>query len=338
MTLFKAYIKGTGSFFPAKKLTNKDLEKLVDTNDQWIKERTGISSRSIAADNETTSDLAYQASLQAIKSANIKKTDIDFIILATATPDYPMPNTACLVQHKLGIQNCPALDMSAACSGFVYALSVANQFIQTGTYKNILVIGAEVLHNFVNYTDRNTCILFGDGAGATILSRNEQCDDSVNNSINDRGIASHHLGADGSQSDLLEVPAGGSAQVITPEILKNHGHCVVMKGKELFKEAVLSMSQRCTEALEKNNLTNKDIDWVIPHQANTRIINAVAKQLDVPLEKVINEIKNMGNTSAATVPMALDIAVKDGRIKKGHWVLLVAFGSGLTSGSVLLKY
>lgn len=330
MTLFKAYIKGTGSFFPAKKLTNQDLAKLVDTNDQWIKERTGISSRSIASDNETTSDLAYQASLEAIKAANIKKTDIDFILLATATPDYLMPNTACLVQYKLGIQNCPSLDMSAACSGFVYALSIANQFIQTGSYKNILVIGAEVLHNFVNYTDRNTCILFGDGAGATIVSRNEKNDDS--------GIVSHHLGADGSQALLLEVPAGGSAQPITPKILKEHGHCVTMKGKELFKEAVLSMSQRCTEALEKNQLTAEDIDWIIPHQANTRIINAVAKQLNIPLDKVVNEIKNMGNTSAGTVPMALDIAVKDGRIKKGHWVLLVAFGSGLTSGSVLLKY
>lgn len=330
MTLFKAYIKGTGSFFPKKKLTNQDLEKLVDTSDSWIKERTGISSRSIASDNETTSDLAYQASLQAVKEANIKNTDIDFILLATATPDYPMPNTACLVQSKLGIQNCPSLDISAACSGFVYALSIANQFIQTGVYKNILVIGAEVLHNFINYTDRNTCILFGDGAGATIVSRNEQNDD--------RGIFSHHLDADGSQSQLLEVFAGGSVQPITPEVLKEHGHCITMKGKELFKEAVLSMSQRCVEALEKNQLTAQDIDWVIPHQANTRIINAVAKQMNIPLDKMINEIKDMGNTSAATVPMALDIAVKDGRIKKGHWVLLVAFGSGLTSGSVLLKY
>lgn len=330
MTLFKAYIKGTGSFSPKKKLTNQDLEKLVDTNDQWIKERTGISSRSIAGDNQTTSDLAYQAALEAIKSAKINKEEIDFILLATATPDYPMPNTACLVQHKLGIQNCPSLDMSAACSGFVYALSIANQFIQTGSYKNILVIGAEILHNFVNYTDRNTCILFGDGAGAAIVSQNQTSDDS--------GIRSYHLDADGSQSKLLEIPAGGSAQVITPEVLKAHGHCVVMKGKELFKEAVYSMNQRCVEALEKNQLKAEDIDWIIPHQANTRIINAVAKQLNVPLEKVINEIKDMGNTSAATVPMALDIAVKDGRIKKGHWVLLVAFGSGLTSGSVLLKY
>ncbi|MBE8162938.1 MAG: ketoacyl-ACP synthase III [Bdellovibrionaceae bacterium] len=330
MTLFKAYIKGTGSFFPEKKLTNQDLEKLVDTNDQWIQERTGISSRSIASDNETTSDLAYKAALKAIAAANIDKNEIDCILLATATPDYPMPNTSCLVQHKLEIPHCPALDMSAACSGFIYALSVANQFIQTGTYKNILVVGAEILHNFVNYTDRNTCILFGDGAGACILSRNETKDDS--------GIVSHHLSADGSQSHLLEVPAGGSAKVITAEVLEKKDHCVVMKGKELFKEAVTSMSRRCMEALEKNQLTAQDIDWVIPHQANTRIINAVAKQLNVPLNKVVNEIKDMGNTSAATVPMALDIAVKDGRIKKGHWVLLVAFGSGLTSGSVLLKY
>lgn len=333
MTLFKAYIKGTGSFFPKKKLTNKDLEKIVDTSDQWILERTGISSRSIASEGETTSDLAYQASLKAIKAANIKNTDIDFILVATSSPDYPMPNTACLTQQKLGIKNhCPALDISVACAGFVYGLSIANQFIQTGSYKNILVIGAEILHNFVNYTDRNTCILFGDGAGAVIVSRNEEEEND------DSRIISHHLGADGSQGDLLKVPAGGSVQLITAEILKEHGHCVAMKGKELFKEAVLSMSQRCNEALEKNQLTAEDIDWVIPHQANTRIINAVAKHLNVPLDKVINEIKDMGNTSAATVPTALDIAVKDGRIKKGHLVLLVAFGSGLTSGSVLLKY
>lgn len=330
MTLPKAYIKGTGSYFPKKKLSNKDLEKLVDTSDHWITERTGILSRSIAADNEVTSDLAYQATLQALKAAKMQATDIDFILIATNTPDFPMPNTACVLQNKLGAGKCPALDISAACSGFVYALSIANSFIQTSMYKNILVVGAEVLHNFVDYTDRNTCILFGDGAGAVIISAETNTAAS--------GIASCHLSADGSKGDILKIFAGGSSQVITAEVLKNHDHCVKMQGTEVFKEAVYGMTQRCKEALEKNNLTAKDIDWVIPHQANARIINTVARQLNISQDKVINEIKNMGNTSAATVPMTLDIAVKDGRVKRGHWVLMCAFGSGLTSGSVLLKY
>lgn len=328
--LFRTRIKGIGSYLPEKKLSNKELEQIVETNDEWITNRTGIRNRSIAAEGEYTSDLALKASLRAIEMANISVDQIDAILFATVSPDQVMPNTACVLQHKLGAENCMALDLSAACSGFVYALAIADQFIKTGPYKNILVVGAEVLHPFINYKDRGTCILFGDGAGAAIVSRATDEEESI--------IYSHHLHADGSIGDLFVLPAGGSKIPFSQEVIDNDLQYVQMKGKEIFKHAVRTMSQCCDEALKANDLPASMVDWVIPHQANIRIIEATAKHFGISLDKVVNVIENMGNTSAATVPVAFDQAVRDGRIQRGNIVLLTAFGAGITSGSLLLKF
>jgi 3-oxoacyl-[acyl-carrier-protein] synthase III len=328
---YRARISGTGSYLPEKKLTNYDLEKMVETNHDWIVERTGISHRHIANDDQATSDLAYEATLKALQAANLKVEDLDAILFATVSPDQVMPNTACVLQDRLGARrNIMALDISAACSGFIYGISVANQFIQTGTYKHILVIGAEVLHRLVNYKDRETCILFGDGAGACILSRSD--DDQPSK------IYSHHLGADGSIGDLFVLPAGGSRMPFSQEVLDGKMQYVKMKGREIFKNAVRSMTDVCELALKTNNMTIDDVHWLIPHQANIRILESVAKHFEFPLEKVIINIANTGNTSAATVIIALDEAIRDGRIQRGQNVLLTAFGAGLTMGSVLLKY
>lgn len=329
-TLQRTRISGTGSYFPEKLLTNKDLEKMVETDDQWIRERTGIASRHIAADGQFTSDLGYEASLKALEMAELSPEDIDMIIFATVSPDQPMPNTACVLQKKLGCRNVVAFDLSAACTGFVYSLSVANKFIQTGTYKHILVVGAEVLHNYVNYKDRETCILFGDGAGAAVVSRAEEGQDSE--------ILSEHLYADGQISDLFVLPAGGSKMPFTQEVLDSGNQYMNMRGREIFKHAVRTMSQSCSEALETNNLTKDDIDWIIPHQANLRILDAVAKHFDFPNDKVIVNLQHTGNTSAATVPTALDEAVRDGRIQRGQMLLLTAFGAGITSGSICMRF
>lgn len=330
MSQFRSRIAGTGSFLPEKLLTNADLEKIVETNDQWIVERTGIKSRHIAADGVNTSDLAFEASKRALDAAQLTPGDLDMILVATVSPDQPMPNTACILQHKLGAGECMAVDISAACTGFVYGLSIADQFIRTGTYKNILVVGAEVLHRYVNYKDRETCILFGDGAGAAVLSRAKEEEDSK--------IYSVHLHADGSISDLFVLPAGGSAIPFSERVLKEELHYVRMKGREIFKHAVRTMSHACDEALEHNNMSADEVSWIIPHQANLRIIEAVAKHFKIPMDKVVVEIEDTANTSAATVIIALDRAIRDGRIQRGQNILLTAFGAGITSGSVLLKF
>lgn len=328
--MYRSFISGTGSFLPEKKLTNYDLEKMMDTNHDWIVERTGIESRRMAEPGVGPSELALNAAQDALKAANLKPEDLDMIIFGTLTSDYIMPSAACELQRKLGARNVMSFDLSAACSGFVYGLSVADQFIKTGQYKNILVVGAEVLHNLINYKDRQTAILFGDAAGAAIISRAPESSQS--------GILSTHMYAEGDLADLLVIPAGGSKTPTTTETLAQDLGFVTMKGREIFKHAVRTMSSCCQIALDANNMKKEDVKWVIPHQANTRIIEAVAKHFDISMDKVVLRIADMGNTSAATVPVALDTAVRDGRIQRGDVVLLTAFGAGLTSGSVLLRY
>ena len=303
-------IIGTGGYLPNKILTNKDLESLVDTTDEWIVERTGIKQRHISEDNETTSSMATKASLDAIKSANIKNSQIDLIIVATTTPDQIFPSTACIVQNNLNII-APAFDVQAACTGFIYALSIADNYIKTGTCKNVLVIGAEKYSNLLDWSDRSTCVLFGDGAGAVILSADTN-----------EGIISSHIHADGQYNDLLSVED------------KN----IKMRGNEVFKVAVNTLSKLVDETLNKNNLDKSDIDWLVPHQANLRIIKAAAKKLSMSLDQVVVTVDKHANTSAASIPLALNEAVKDGRIKDDQVILLEAFGSGFTWGSVLLRY
>ncbi len=303
-------IIGTGGYLPNKILTNKDLESLVDTTDEWIVERTGIKQRHISEDNETSSSMATKASLDAIKSANIKNSQIDLIIVATTTPDQIFPSTACIVQNNLNII-APAFDVQAACTGFIYALSIADNYIKTGTCKNVLVIGAEKYSNLLDWSDRSTCVLFGDGAGAVILSADTN-----------EGIISSHIHADGQYNDLLSVED------------KN----IKMRGNEVFKVAVNTLSKLVDETLNKNNLDKSDIDWLVPHQANLRIIKAAAKKLSMSLDQVVVTVDKHANTSAASIPLALNEAVKDGRIKDDQVILLEAFGSGFTWGSVLLRY
>ena len=327
---YRSRISGTGSYLPEKLLTNYDLEKLVETSHDWIVERTGIHQRHIAADGQATSDLAYEATLKALDDANLKIKDIDAILFATVSPDQIMPSTACVLQQKLGCGNIMALDISAACSGFVYGFSIANDLIKVGSYKNILVIGAEVLHRYVNYKERDTCILFGDGAGAAIISRAEKTQDSQ--------VYSQRLGADGSVGDLFVLPAGGSKLPFSQKVLDENLQYVRMKGREIFKHAVRSMTEMSESVLKENNMTVKDVDWLIPHQANIRILESVAKHFEIPLEKVVVNIANVGNTSAGTIPIALDEAIRDGRIKRGQNIMLTAFGAGLTMGSAIFKY
>ncbi|OFZ18388.1 MAG: 3-oxoacyl-ACP synthase [Bdellovibrionales bacterium RBG_16_40_8] len=330
---YRARIAGTGSYLPKKLLSNEDLIKLIEntqTTDAWIHERTGIRNRHVAADDQVTTDLALEAAKIALKESNIKPTDLDAILFATISPDQTMPSASCVLQRKLGARDCMALDLSAACSGFVYSLAVAGDFIANGSYKNILVIGAEILTRFVNYKDRDTCILFGDGAGAFVVTRSSDNEPSK--------IYSHHLHADGYISDVFELPMGGSAYPFTHENIDKGLHYMNMKGREIFKHAIRTMSQCCGEALEHNKMSGQEIDWVIPHQANVRIVEGVAKHFDISMDKVISIIENMGNTSAATIPIAFDTAIRDGRIKRGHHCLLAAFGAGVTSGSILLRY
>lgn len=303
---------------------------MVDTNDQWIRERTGIRWRRIADEGVNTSDLALRASQRALEAAQIGPRDIDMIVVGTVSPDQPMPNTACVLQHKLGARDCMAVDISAACTGFVYGYSIADQFIRSGTYRNILVVGAEVLHRYVNYKDRETCILFGDAAGAAVVSRARDDEDSQ--------VYSVHLHADGSISDLFVLPAGGSAIPFSQRVLEENLQYVRMKGREIFRHAVRTMSQCCEEALQANNMKPEEVSWVVPHQANLRIIEAVAKHFGIPMEKVVVEIEDTANTSAATVIVALDRAIRDGRIRRGQNLLLTAFGAGITSGSILMRY
>ncbi len=328
--MYNSKILSTGSYLPEKKLTNKDIEEMVDTTAEWILERTGIQERRVAANTDVTSDLIVRAAQLALKRANLTSQDIDMIIVATVSGDHIMPSTACMVQAKLGCRTIFSFDLSAACSGFVYSLSIADQFIKTGMYKNILVVGAEILSRLVNYKDRNTCILFGDGAGCAIVSRAEPESESK--------IYSTHLFADGQLGHLLELKAGGSMHPISPKVLEQELQYINMKGKEIFKNAVRTLVECGEIALSSNNMTLENLDWFIPHQANARITESVAKHFKIPEEKVVSTIKYTGNTSAASIPIALDTAITDGRIQRGDNVLLSAFGAGLTSGSALFKY
>ena len=294
---------------------------MVDTNDQWIQERTGIKKRHIIADNETTTDLAFNAAEKAIEAAGIANTEIDLIIVATTTPTRIFPSTASLVQERLGISGCPAFDLQAVCTGFVYALTVADKFIKSGSAKNALVIGAESLSRIVDWNDRNTCVLFGDGAGAVVLQASEET-----------GILSTHIHSDGKYNTLLSVPTGpGSMDTDAKPYIE-------MQGNDFFKIAVRTLSSIADETLSANNLSKKDIDWLIPHQANIRIIAATAKKLGLSMDQVVVTVDEHGNTSAASIPLALDVAVRDGRIQRGETLLLEAFGGGFTWGSVLLNF
>lgn len=322
----KIYSKiiGTGGYLPEKILTNADLEKIVETSDEWIRERTGIAQRHIAAAHQTTSDLAEQAALRAIEHAAIDKHTLDMIIVATTTPDKIFPSTACLLQQRLDVHGCPAFDVQAVCTGFVYALSVADQFIKTGAAKRVLVVGAETLSRITNWQDRTNCILWGDGAGAVVLEASSE-----------PGILSTHLHADGKYENLLHVPSGPSKLAQTDDVAER---TMTMKGNEVFKVAVNTLSRIATETLEANNLTKDQIDWLVPHQANLRIINATAKKLDLSDEQVVVTVHKHGNTSSASIPLALDEAIKDGRIQSGQTILLEAFGGGFTWGSALIRY
>jgi len=316
-----ARIIGTGSYLPERTLTNADLEKMVDTNDQWILERTGISERHLMAPEETTSTMAEIAARRAIEAAGLQPNDIELIIIGTATPDRFFPSTAAILQGRLGITNhCPAFDVAGACAGFIYAMSIANLYIKSGAVKTALVLGAESLTRLVDWTDRTTCILFSDGAAGVVL----QADDKP-------GILSTHIHTDGAHKDLLYAPNHIGD-------LKNDPPLIKMKGNEVFKIAVTRLNEIVDETLQKNNLEKSDIDWLIPHQANVRIIQAAAKKLDLPMERVVMTVKNQGNTSAASIPLALDISVRDGRVKRGELLLMEAFGAGFTWGSALVRY
>lgn len=312
-------IIGTGSYLPEKILTNKELESSLDTTDEWITSRTGIKERHIAGPGEKTSDLAYEAALKAIASANITPGDIDLIILATTTPDKIFPSTACTVQAKLGIKECPAFDIQAVCTGFVYALSIADKFIKTNSAKNVLVIGADRMSSITNYTDRSNAILWGDGAGAVILSAS-----------NEVGIISTHIHAAGNHEELLHVPRHDK--------VSNIADTIEMKGNQVFKIAVNTLDKIVDETLENSGITKAEIDWLVPHQANIRILEATAKKLDMSMDKVIVTIDRHGNTSAASIPLALDEGVRSGKIRKNHMILMEAFGGGFTWGSALVKY
>jgi len=322
--LLRAKIIATGSYVPERVLTNFDLEKMVDTSDEWIRERSGIRERRIASEKEAASDLAYEAAKAALKKADIKAKDIELIIVATVTGDMPIPATACHLQHKLGIKKAAAFDVNAACSGFLYGLSIADSFIKNGTYKRILVVGAEVLSRFTDWEDRTTCVLFGDGAGAAILEATDE----------DRGIVSAHIRSDGA----LWEPGGGSINPPSKESLKKKMHYLKMKGNETFKVAVRTLENLVSRTLEENKLKASQISLLIPHQANLRIIQATAERLNLPVEKVFVNIDKYGNTSAASIPIALDEAVRQGRVRDGDYVLLEAFGGGLTWASVLIKW
>jgi 3-oxoacyl-[acyl-carrier-protein] synthase-3 len=331
-TLCASSIIGTGSYLPERVLTNEDLSKIVDTSDEWITTRTGIKERHIAAPDQATSDLATEAARRAMTAAGITAGEIDLIVVATVTPDMFFPSTACIVQRKIGASNAVCFDISAACSGFLYALQVARHFLNAGSRATALVIGAEKLSSLVNWEDRNTCVLFGDGAGAVVIR-------AVDTDTPAPGrVLSTVMGSDGNLTDLLKVPGGGSACPITPENAASRPNTIHMEGRETFKHAVTRMCQASEQALQMAGLTKDDINMVIPHQANARIITAIADRLGLPPEKTFVNVDKYGNTSAATIPVALDEAHRQGRIKRGDIVLLVAFGGGFTWASSVLRW
>lgn len=319
-----ARVRGTGGYLPERVLTNKDLERLVDTSDEWIRERTGICQRHIAADDESTVDLAERAAWRALEAADVDNQDIDLVVVGTTTPDRIYPATACRLQARLGIRNCAAFDVQAVCTGFIYALGVADKFIRTGSAGCALVVGADTHSRLLDWSDRSTCVLFGDGAGAVILEASAE-----------PGVLSTHLHADGSFEHLLYVDGGvprGNG------IIAEGNAYTRMQGNDVFKIAVRTLSRIVDETLAANDMTGAEVDWLIPHQANHRIIHATARKLKIPMERVVITISEHGNTSAASVPLALDVAVRDGRIQRGDTLLLEAFGGGFTWGSALVKY
>ena len=333
MANHNAKILATGMFVPPRILDNRDLEKIVDTTDEWIYERAGIKARRICSTEggEFPSDMALHASLGALEEAGLEPNDIDMIIFASVTPDVKLPNTACLLQQKLGITNhCTAFDIAAACSGYVYGVNMADSFIRTDLIKNALVVGSEMLSREIDWNDRNTCILFGDGCGVGIVGRAEEGESSK--------IIATHLGSDGSGKEFFDCPVGGAVEPITAKHLEEGTHRMRMKGREMFKVATRTLAECAQAVLDKAKIPLSDVDWVVPHQANSRIIETTAKILGISMEKVIMNIEDYGNTSAATVPIAFHEAVSDGRIKRGDLVLLDAFGAGLTFGSTLLRY
>ena len=317
-------ITGTGGYLPERIMTNAELEQMVDTSDEWIRTRTGIIKRHIAAQGETTCDLAEHAARKAMAAAEVTPEEIDLIIVATTTPDMVFPSTACLLQQRLDIHGCGAFDIQAVCTGFIYALDIADKFIRTQAAKKTLIIGAETLSRIVDWKDRDTCVLFADGAGAVVLEASDE-----------KGMISSIIHADGEYKDLLKVPAGISLEY--QKVLNGTAY-IEMEGNEVFKVAVNTLGRIVDEILEANQLDKSDIDWLVPHQANTRIISATAKKLNMSMEKVVLTVDQHGNTSAASVPLALDVAVRDGRIKRGDMLLLEAFGGGFTWGASLVKF
>jgi 3-oxoacyl-[acyl-carrier-protein] synthase-3 len=323
----RAGIIGSGAYVPKKIISNFDLEKIVDTSNQWISERTGILYRRKADDNICSSDLGAEAAKIALKNANLNPEDIDLIIAASSSPDRIFPATACLIQNKIGAKNAAAFDIQAACTGFIYAVTTAAQYISTGLYKNILVVGCEVLSKITDFKDRNTCVLFGDGAGAVILSE-----------VDYGGIITNILGADGSGSELLELPAGGTSEPASFDTVKERKHYIKMRGCEVFKFAVRVLEDCTRKIAEKANVSLKDIDYIIPHQANIRIIEAAIKRLEYPCERVVVNLNKYGNMSSASIPVALHEAYQTGKIKRGHKIILVGFGAGLTWGANLIEW
>ena len=328
--MYECRIAGTGRYVPEKVLTNTDLEKIVETSDEWIIQRTGIRERRIAAEDQSTSDLALEAARMALERAEIEAEDLDAIILATLTPDTYCPAGACYVQNLLGATNACAFDLSAACTGFVYGITVGASLVRTGVHKNVLVLGAETLSRFIDYTDRNTCILFGDGAGAAVLSRAEDGGDSR--------LLDHYLRSDGGGTDLIIMPGGGARQPSSHDTVDGKLHFLSMQGNDVFKFATKSMQTLIETAIERNGLSADDLDLVVPHQVNSRIIDTVLRKVDIPEDKIYLNLQRYGNTSAASVPMALHEAVEEGRIQEGSLVLLVAFGAGLTWGYNLVRW
>ena len=316
-------IAGTGRYLPEKIMTNADLEKIVDTTDEWIRTRTGVERRHVVEPEQTTSDMCCEAAKAAMQDAGVKPEDVDFVITGTTTPDVVFPNISTIIQHRLGIPACPAFSLEAACTGFIYALTTADKFIRAGEAKCALVMGAECITKLIDWDDRNTCVLFGDGAGAAIVMPSEE-----------PGIMACHLGADGQYRELLHYPYGVSHHL---DLAGTEAGNIIMKGNEVFKVAVTTLGNVAAETLEKAGIPKEELDWLSPHQANIRIIQATAKRLGLPMEKVILTVQDHGNTSAASVPMALDVARRDGRVKDGQLILMEAFGGGFTWGSVLMR-
>lgn len=328
---FEAKISGVGSYLPPKTLSNADLEKIVDTSDAWIVERTGIQQRHVCPPEEATSDLAYRAALMALDRAGLEAKDLDAIIVATVTPDQPLPSTACFLQNRLGCRQIMAFDLTAACSGFLYAMNIAHDFIRAGSAKHVLIVGAETLTRLVNYEDRGSCILFGDGAGAAVISQTAPQEAGSK-------ILSSKMLSSGDFTSMLQVPAGASRYPVSVSNIESKRHLIEMQGREVFKTAVQFLRDTCAEALEKAQLTVDEIDYFFIHQANLRIIEAVAKQLKIPATKIPTNIADVGNTSSASIPILLSEKIEDGTLKRGHKLLLAAFGAGLTSGATVLRY